>query len=383
MTTAFISEIDYFGAGVTSGEYVEITILKTEDLSDYTVSFYNGLGLAYGAPSSDYFTDSPAEITLAEVSALTGTPGSVAATTTGSVDLQIVEHPEYSDYWVIQIPASVTVPFVATHAQAVALTNTATDTTIDAYSIGTTFSSGTDDLPDEGVAAGESLTSVGTFDTNLDSIQIDSDGNITNDEEETIGDSEIIICFTSGTLIATENGHVAIDDLVVGDMVETMDHGLQPIRWIGSTKRKAVGKLAPVLIRKGALGNERDLRVSQQHRMLLKGYQAEVLFGEDAQLLSAKSLVNGSSVAIDEGGEVEYFHMMFDQHEIVFAEGAASESFHPGVESFAALDQAARNEIFEIFPQLKSYDFTDYGPLAYPNARHNEAIVLGKYMVAV
>ena len=66
------------------------------------------------------------------------------------------------------------------------------------------------------------------------------------------------------------------EKLAAGDMVVTMDHGPQPIRWIGSSKRPD-RQLAPILIRKGALGNTRDLRVSPQHRMLLSGWQAEVL----------------------------------------------------------------------------------------------------------
>jgi len=84
-----------------------------------------------------------------------------------------------------------------------------------------------------------------------------------------------LFCFTAGTLIKTQSGEVLIEDLAKGDMVLTMDHGYQPIRWIGSSKRPATGNMAPILIRKGALGNDRDLRVSPQHRMLLQGWQAE------------------------------------------------------------------------------------------------------------
>ena len=83
------------------------------------------------------------------------------------------------------------------------------------------------------------------------------------------------VCFTRGTLIKTDQGERPIEELAAGDMVLTMDHGYQPIRWIGSSKRAATGDLAPILIRKGALGNDRDLRVSPQHRMLLQGWQAE------------------------------------------------------------------------------------------------------------
>ncbi len=132
---------------------------------------------------------------------------------------------------------------------------------------------------------------------------------------------QAVPCFTRGTLIKTDQGERPIEELAAGDMVLTMDHGYQPIRWIGSTKRAATGDLAPILIRKGALGNDRDLRVSPQHRMLLQGWQAELLFGELEVLATAKSLLNDHSILRDEGGEVEYFHMLFDTHEIIWAEG--------------------------------------------------------------
>ena len=117
----------------------------------------------------------------------------------------------------------------------------------------------------------------------------------------------------------------------------------------------ATGVLAPILIRKGALGNDRDLRVSPQHRMLLQGWQAEMLFGEEEVLATAKSLVNDHSILRDEGGEVEYFHMLFDTHEIIYAEGAPSESFHPGEQGWKTLDQGTRDEILTLFPELSGF----------------------------
>ena len=163
-------------------------------------------------------------------------------------------------------------------------------------------------------------------------------------------------------------------------MVLTMDHGYQPIRWIGSSKGAATGDLAPILIRKGALGNDRDLRVSPQHRMLLQGWQAEMLFGELEVLATVKSLLNDQTILRDEGGEVEYFHMLFDRHEIIYAEGCASESFHPGQQGWNALDKATRDEILTLFPQLADGNLNDYGPAARMSLKHKEGKLLGSYM---
>ncbi len=192
--------------------------------------------------------------------------------------------------------------------------------------------------------------------------------------------ADMVVCFTSGTRIATVSGDCCIEDLVAGDLVLTMDRGYQPVRWIGSTKVPARGDLAPILIRKGALGNDRDLRVSPQHRMLLQGWQAEMLFGEQEVLATAKSLVNDHSILRDEGGEVEYFHMLFDTHEIIYAEGAPSESFHPGEQGWKVLDQATRDEILMLFPELADGRFEDYGASARTSLKYNEGQLLGAYL---
>ncbi len=193
---------------------------------------------------------------------------------------------------------------------------------------------------------------------------------------------QAFVCFTSGTLIMTDQGERPVDDLVEGDLVLTMDRGYQPIRWIGSSKVPATGDLAPILIRKGALGNDRDLRVSPQHRMLLQGWQAEMLFGEEQVLATAKSLVNDHSILRDEGGEVEYFHMLFDTHEIIYAEGAPSESFHPGEQGWKALDQATRDEILTLFPELADGRFEDYGVSVRASLKHSEGQLLSKALTS-
>lgn len=172
-----------------------------------------------------------------------------------------------------------------------------------------------------------------------------------------------VICFARGTHILTERGQVKIESLQSGDLVETIDEGLRPIRWIGSSTVAAIGKTAPIEIKAGALGNVRDLRVSPQHRMLLSTWKADVLFGDSDALVAAKHLLNGSTIRRVEGGFVEYFHMLFDTHQIVFAEGAPSESFHPGTVGMGTFEDATREEIFRLFPKLR--DNPDcFGPSA-------------------
>lgn len=88
-----------------------------------------------------------------------------------------------------------------------------------------------------------------------------------------------IPCFVSGTLIETVQGPKAVEALCAGDLIQTRDNGVRPLSWIGGRTVAATGRMAPVRITAGALGVERDLLVSPQHRMLLEGWQAETMFG--------------------------------------------------------------------------------------------------------
>ncbi len=203
-------------------------------------------------------------------------------------------------------------------------------------------------------------------------------GSVLLDDGTLLNFSEIenIICFTPGTRIATPQGARTIETLRVGDMVVTRDHGLQPIRWFQSRRVPAIGRFAPVRIRPGVVtGLDTDLVVSPQHRMLFKGYRAELLFGESEVLVSARHLIDGKDVTQVEGGEVTYIHMLFDEHEIVYANGAATESFHPGDVGLSAVTVTARDELFGLFPDLRSMP-TAYGCTARRVLKAHEAALL-------
>lgn len=168
--------------------------------------------------------------------------------------------------------------------------------------------------------------------------------------------STVVTCFTPGTPILTPGGERMIETLVVGDLVVTRDHGAQPIRWIGRTRTRATGKLAPVRISAGALGEglpARDIRVSRQHRMMLRSRVAERIFGDEEILVPAISLVGqpGIEVATD-AAEVEYLHILLDRHEIVFAAGAPSETLYAGPHAREAMGQEAVEEIETLFPGI-------------------------------
>ncbi len=187
--------------------------------------------------------------------------------------------------------------------------------------------------------------------------------NITGSNAPTFASLGAIPCLVRGTLVETTRGQIAVEDLEAGDMVVTRDRGAQPIRWVGSKTVAGQGAFAPICIAQGAMGNTRDLLVSPNHRMVLEGRQMEVLFGTGEALVAANLLVNDTNIRPAPMEAVEYFHVLFDQHEVIFAEGIPTESFHPGQGGVDALSAATRDEILQLFPQLEG-DLAAYGPSA-------------------
>jgi len=162
-------------------------------------------------------------------------------------------------------------------------------------------------------------------------------------------------CFVAGTRIAVPGGEMRAEAIVPGDLVETLDHGPQAVRWVGRRRVRGNGRFAPVRIAAGAMGNDRDLLVSPQHRMLVRGWRAELLLGEPEVLVAASHLVGLPGVSREPVAMVEYVHILLDRHEIVFAEGVPSESFHPGG-AFVKGQAALLDEILAIFPEFATQE---------------------------
>lgn len=160
-------------------------------------------------------------------------------------------------------------------------------------------------------------------------------------------------CFTPGTMIETPDGPRAVEDLKPGDLVNTVDNGPQPLLWVGRTTVAATGDTAPIRFEAGVLDLDRETLVSPQHRMLIADWRAPYLFGHTEVLIAAHSLVNGDTVTRVEGGEIDYIHLLFGQHEIVTANGAKSESYYPG-HAVSQSERETQAEILALFPELTS-----------------------------
>lgn len=159
------------------------------------------------------------------------------------------------------------------------------------------------------------------------------------------------VSFTRGTLITLSTGEQrAIEELAVGDRVLTRDDGVQAIRWIGQSTVRAVGDFAPILITTGTLNNENDLLVSPDHRLFIYQRSDELGAGRSELLVKARHLVNGTTVRMQDGGFVDYFQLLFDSHQIIYAEGIAAETMLIDTRTKAVLPEDLALALGDVIP---------------------------------
>ena len=173
---------------------------------------------------------------------------------------------------------------------------------------------------------------------------------------------EFVPCFTPGSLVATSAGLIPAGEVRVGTRVVTRDDGMQTVRWVGTRHLSTADlilrdRLRPVWLAAGSLGHglpERDMVVSPNHRFLMTGSRVALATGGAEALAAAQFLEDGAGIRRLAPRDTTYVHFMFDRHQIVMADGAWSESFLPGDYTIGALDAVQRDEVLEIFPELRT-----------------------------
>lgn len=347
---ARISELHYSNAySATTGEaeFLEVALGANEDPADFTVGFYQADG-SFGI-----------DINLQD-----GLDDGLIT--------EVIDPDNGEKVYVISAdnyPILLTDPDGGgpTNYEAYALTNVATNTLIDFYDIG----GGTQNIVAvDGAAAATgpagSVVSVNIpTPTGPNSIRASIQFNQPNPDTPVFADLSPgdtgLACFVSGTELMTPSGPVAIEHIAPGDLVLTRDNGSQPVRWAASQTVSGGRRLAPIVISAGRYGARKDVLVSPQHRVLVTGWQAELLFGEAEVLAPAKALIDDQWVRRVPRGKVTYHHLLFATHQIVESHGFWSESYYPVAHKQAGWVRDTQDELTEIFPQL---GLDDLGPLA-------------------
>ncbi|MCC1495137.1 Hint domain-containing protein [Cognatishimia sp. F0-27] len=135
------------------------------------------------------------------------------------------------------------------------------------------------------------------------------------------------MCFAAGTMIATPTGDVLVEDLRIGDLITTADGSATAVLWIGlQTLNKTFmppDRFTPVRVSAGALGDGapvKDLVLTSNHALILDGLA-----------INASALVNGQNVRFEPldalPENVTYYHIETKDHQVIFADGAAAETY--------------------------------------------------------
>lgn len=176
-----------------------------------------------------------------------------------------------------------------------------------------------------------------------------------------------------GTIIATEHGPVAIEDLVPGVKVETRDAGYQEVTWIGTMPigpNAPLAHMPPRLFRipVDALGPSRpmpDLMLAPHARLLHRSPKMREMLQTDSALTNICAFEDGFSVVrVAPASTVNVYHLAFAEHQILRANGVEIESFHPGVTLGQQLSGESLRLFLSLFPQVESQ--ADFGPLIAP-----------------
>lgn len=328
-----ISELHYSNAYAASSgiaEFLEVALDPSENPADFTVSFYhsNGrVGIEIPLTHPDVRTNIDPE---------TGEVIFVISADDFNILLTDPDGGGSNNY------------------EAYALVNTNTNTVEEFYDIG----GGTQNiLALDGLAAGAVsenlavLVGPSSTTTTLQFNQPNPDELVY--EEAGAGDTGIA-CFTAGTLVETPEGARPVEQLRAGDAVIIADGTVELLRWAGQTTVRGGAEFAPVCIAKGYFGAQVDLYVSPQHRVLVRGWQAELYFGCEEMLVAAKDLLGHEGVSRASRDLVTYVHLLFDHHQLLKTQGLISESFLPAAEGMKGWAAEAAAEIYALFPELRS-----------------------------
>ncbi|WP_103256265.1 Hint domain-containing protein [Tabrizicola aquatica] len=196
------------------------------------------------------------------------------------------------------------------------------------------------------------------------------------------------VCFRAGSAIATPSGPRAVETLRPGDMVLTEDGRAVQLVWVGCSHYSAAQlaadpALRPIRIPAHAIRRgmpDRDLDLSPQHRIVIDGAACELMFGQPRVLVVAKHLVGTLAQVVEDDAGVTYFHLLFEEHEILLSNGLPSESFQPARRMIEQMAGGAQTALMATLDALGA-DAILTRPDALPTLRSLEARVLLESLV--
>lgn len=149
-----------------------------------------------------------------------------------------------------------------------------------------------------------------------------------SDRIEPIGPMPLV---TGQAPVLTPEGYRKLSDLRTGDTVRSFQGDIVPVLARVSRRVPALGSFQPVRLRAPYFGLRRDIVVAPNQRLVIGGSEVEYIFGREAVLVPAQSLVNGFAAVLETGHmQVRYHDLLLPNHEPFVAAGTAIESLYIG-----------------------------------------------------
>ena len=162
------------------------------------------------------------------------------------------------------------------------------------------------------------------------------------------------LAFARGTRMTLQDGSLkAIEQIGCGDLVLTRDGRGAAVLGVLRDCVPTTGRNTRIVIREGAFANESELVVSAAHRLFVPARRSQLTANGADRMEPAFKLVNGLTITAEAGGTTEYFHILLNTHEIIYAEGIPCESFLLDVTARAGLTESLSEQIATLAPRLR------------------------------
>lgn len=175
-----------------------------------------------------------------------------------------------------------------------------------------------------------------------------------------------------GTNVLTATGLVPVEKLRPGDRIVTRDNGLQPLRWLSARRVTGQGAFAPVVIPANTFGRHGEVRMAPGQGVFMNGACTEMLLGRSEVLVRADDLADDQMIRRAESESAEYWLVLFNMHQVIYAEGLETESFHPHLRALAGMEPERRAHMIAHFPEFDHCE-PDFGPSVRPVLKGHEA----------
>lgn len=185
--------------------------------------------------------------------------------------------------------------------------------------------------------------------------------------------------FTRGSLVTTETGPIAVEDLLPGDRIITHGGGAKTLMWKGCTSlipgrpdnRGRSHKLTSFMGDCFGMQKPMSCVMAGPAARLLRTPPHLRTPSSDAPLLTSVEEFHDGMNIVETAPPtpVEMFHLCLDGHSVINIGGLDFETYHPGPKALHLITHAMRSLFLNMFSHIEQP--SDFGPLAY--ARSGEA----------